>query len=276
MITQRCPKCRSNRIRRGYRHTSVISKLIFRYNLLCDGCNWEFTGFAFPFEIDTDAKKQSVPEKAAIGINRTNEYWSESVARDSQSSASQYSELDSPFEQELVEKLDVPETDKEAVSEKHTEKVLSGVAKEKGQRSKRSRRRDEKVKKSSSAVSSRSSQDDIARKRTSSAVARKESAKTPAKDEQGTLEVRGRAAVKKTASTKVGGQNIKPASVAATLRSRSKSTGPSKTGTDPANAEVIAVKETGTERKKVVNAIVKKKLAVRKTIPKKPVRKSAP
>ena len=35
-------KCKSDRIRRGYRPTSIFSKIVFRYNLLCDKCNWEF------------------------------------------------------------------------------------------------------------------------------------------------------------------------------------------------------------------------------------------
>lgn len=48
MISQNCPKCHSSRIRRGYRPTPIWSKVLFRYNLLCDGCNWEFTGFAVP------------------------------------------------------------------------------------------------------------------------------------------------------------------------------------------------------------------------------------
>ena len=48
MISQKCPKCLSNRIRRGYRPTPLWSKILFRYNLLCDNCNWEFTGFAVP------------------------------------------------------------------------------------------------------------------------------------------------------------------------------------------------------------------------------------
>lgn len=63
MITQKCPKCNSGRIRRGYRPTSVFSKLIFRYNLLCDTCNWEFTGFAIPIKTDygSDVKKQEKP-----------------------------------------------------------------------------------------------------------------------------------------------------------------------------------------------------------------------
>jgi predicted nucleic-acid-binding Zn-ribbon protein len=48
MISQRCPKCGSKRIRRGYRPTPFWLKIIFRYHLLCDNCNWEFKGFAVP------------------------------------------------------------------------------------------------------------------------------------------------------------------------------------------------------------------------------------
>ena len=48
MISQRCPKCSSSRVRRGYRPTSLLSKFLFRYHLLCDACNWEFKGFAVP------------------------------------------------------------------------------------------------------------------------------------------------------------------------------------------------------------------------------------
>lgn len=48
MISQKCPKCRSKRIRRGYRPTSIFSKIFFRFHLLCDNCNWEFKGFALP------------------------------------------------------------------------------------------------------------------------------------------------------------------------------------------------------------------------------------
>jgi hypothetical protein len=49
MISQNCPKCQSQRIRRGYKPTGFFSKLIFRFNLLCDNCNWQFVGFALPF-----------------------------------------------------------------------------------------------------------------------------------------------------------------------------------------------------------------------------------
>jgi len=63
MISQRCPKCNSTRIRAGYRPTLLWSKLLFRYNLLCNNCNWEFKGFAVPGTVSSktkrDKKKQS-------------------------------------------------------------------------------------------------------------------------------------------------------------------------------------------------------------------------
>ena len=63
MISQRCPKCLSKRIRHGYRPTPWWSKFLLRYNLLCDGCNWEFTGFAVPGTISQKPfkKKKSKP-----------------------------------------------------------------------------------------------------------------------------------------------------------------------------------------------------------------------
>lgn len=66
MISQHCPKCKSNRIRRGYRPTMFLSKLIFRYNLLCDNCNWEFKGFAVPGTVDArPTKKKKSPSVGA-------------------------------------------------------------------------------------------------------------------------------------------------------------------------------------------------------------------
>lgn len=67
MISQKCPRCQSNRVRRGYRPTSLFSKIVFRYNLLCDACNWEFKGFAVPGTVTTKPtrkpKKQSPPKE---------------------------------------------------------------------------------------------------------------------------------------------------------------------------------------------------------------------
>jgi ribosomal protein L37AE/L43A len=62
MVSQRCPRCASERVRRGYRPTPIWSKVLFRYNLLCDNCNWEFTGFAVPGTVSTKPTKK--PKKS--------------------------------------------------------------------------------------------------------------------------------------------------------------------------------------------------------------------
>lgn len=48
MIAQRCPKCHSSRVRRGYEDTPLVLRLIGIYSLLCDNCNLLFKGFALP------------------------------------------------------------------------------------------------------------------------------------------------------------------------------------------------------------------------------------
>lgn len=48
MIAQRCPKCRSRRVRRGYTDTPLLMRLVGIYSLLCDNCNLLFKGFAVP------------------------------------------------------------------------------------------------------------------------------------------------------------------------------------------------------------------------------------
>ena len=48
MIAQRCPKCKSSRVRRGYTDTPLLLRMIGVYNLLCDNCNLLFRGFALP------------------------------------------------------------------------------------------------------------------------------------------------------------------------------------------------------------------------------------
>lgn len=73
MITQKCPRCNSKRIRRGYRPTSFLSKLIFRYNLLCDNCNWEFKGFAVPGTVSakpTKKHKKTDNNKSSISASK--------------------------------------------------------------------------------------------------------------------------------------------------------------------------------------------------------------
>jgi len=48
MLMRRCPKCGSDRIRQGYKRTFWLLRLFGIYNLLCDHCNWLFTGFVLP------------------------------------------------------------------------------------------------------------------------------------------------------------------------------------------------------------------------------------
>jgi C4-type Zn-finger protein len=67
MISQRCPKCFSHRIKRGYRPTPFWSKILFRYNLLCDNCNWEFKGFAVLGTVSSKPKrKKQIENKKSL------------------------------------------------------------------------------------------------------------------------------------------------------------------------------------------------------------------
>lgn len=57
MISQRCPKCRSSRIRKGYKPTPLILRLVGIHYLLCNHCNLLFTGFAVPGTVNRPSKK---------------------------------------------------------------------------------------------------------------------------------------------------------------------------------------------------------------------------
>ena len=66
MIGQRCPKCKSSRIRRGYKPTPFILRIFGIYNLLCDHCNLLFRGFAVPGTLPkpgSSRRRQSHAEK---------------------------------------------------------------------------------------------------------------------------------------------------------------------------------------------------------------------
>jgi hypothetical protein len=51
MIGKQCPKCKSGRIRRGYRDTHILLRMVGIYNLLCDDCNLLFRGIVIPGSI---------------------------------------------------------------------------------------------------------------------------------------------------------------------------------------------------------------------------------
>ena len=70
MISQRCPKCLSKRVRHGYRPTPLWSKILFRYNLLCDQCNWEFIGFAVPGTISHKPIRKNKPNQKASLVDK--------------------------------------------------------------------------------------------------------------------------------------------------------------------------------------------------------------
>jgi len=64
MMGPRCPKCKSSRIRRGYRPTPLLLRMFGIYNLLCDHCNLLFKGFAIPGTVPKHGnrkKRQQVP-----------------------------------------------------------------------------------------------------------------------------------------------------------------------------------------------------------------------
>lgn len=83
MVSQRCPKCLSRRVRRGYRPTPLWSKILFRYNLLCDNCNWEFKGFAVPGTVS--AKPTKSPKKKTV--NRATENATDEISTNNQPDA---------------------------------------------------------------------------------------------------------------------------------------------------------------------------------------------
>jgi hypothetical protein len=64
MISQKCPKCRSSRIRKGYKPTPLLFRLVGIHYLLCNHCNLLFTGFAVPGTVGRPGKKtgRSGPE----------------------------------------------------------------------------------------------------------------------------------------------------------------------------------------------------------------------
>lgn len=64
MISQRCPKCRSSRIRKGYKPTPLLFRLVGIHHLLCNHCNLLFTGFAVPGTLGRPHKKGRTPKAA--------------------------------------------------------------------------------------------------------------------------------------------------------------------------------------------------------------------
>jgi ribosomal protein L37AE/L43A len=58
LIFSKCPRCQSERIRRGYRRTPIWRRAVGRYYLLCNACNWEFAGWAIPGTVEAAAARR--------------------------------------------------------------------------------------------------------------------------------------------------------------------------------------------------------------------------
>ena len=70
MILRRCPKCQSSRVRRGYKDTPLLLRAIGIYSLLCENCNFLFTGLAVPGTVPARGarrRKQRAREEAGKG-----------------------------------------------------------------------------------------------------------------------------------------------------------------------------------------------------------------
>jgi hypothetical protein len=71
MISQRCPKCRSSRIRKGYKPTPLLFRLVGIHHLLCNHCNLLFTGFAVPWTVNKPGRKHQPRSGSEEGKSST-------------------------------------------------------------------------------------------------------------------------------------------------------------------------------------------------------------
>src|SRR3977135_4308912 len=60
---KRCPKCSSNRIRRGYAYDPLIIRMLGFRELLCDSCNLRFRGFVIPGTLPRSNRHKKKPDK---------------------------------------------------------------------------------------------------------------------------------------------------------------------------------------------------------------------
>ena len=106
MATQRCPKCKSQRVRLGYRPTSTLLKLIFRYHLLCDDCNWEFTGFAIPGTVRKKTRKKKTNNNAEFENNHQVYKNEDDLISEELLNNQEFNEISNNFEKEMkIEKV---------------------------------------------------------------------------------------------------------------------------------------------------------------------------
>lgn len=59
MFSRKCPRCGSDKVRLGYRRSPWLLRLFGIHNLLCDHCNWLFTGIGIPWIGPRKAKRRN-------------------------------------------------------------------------------------------------------------------------------------------------------------------------------------------------------------------------
>ncbi len=66
----RCPKCRSNRVRKGYENPAFILRMVGMHGLLCENCNLSYIGFAIPGTVPLHARGKKKTRKTGYTVNR--------------------------------------------------------------------------------------------------------------------------------------------------------------------------------------------------------------
>jgi hypothetical protein len=63
MASQKCPKCGSGRVQRGYQDAPFVLRLFGVQELLCNNCSAEFRGFALPGTTSRSRRRKIEPAK---------------------------------------------------------------------------------------------------------------------------------------------------------------------------------------------------------------------
>lgn len=66
-----CPRCKSLRLQRGYKGNSILSRLVRRYELLCNNCGLEFKDFDL---WDGLTRKPSNKKQSLVNVRRAPRY----------------------------------------------------------------------------------------------------------------------------------------------------------------------------------------------------------
>jgi hypothetical protein len=64
MASQKCPKCGSGRVQRGYRDAPFVLRLFGVNELLCNNCSAEFRGFALPGTVSRSRRRKIEPGRS--------------------------------------------------------------------------------------------------------------------------------------------------------------------------------------------------------------------